>query len=326
MPGIFAILTATNLTSSAWVESVRAGSFMIQNIRVMLETHLEKTMKTMLTSFIALVPGVCCADISLVYPQQTQCKTTLSAMQISGSRMRVDIEAENEKFSMLFDGMEDIITTLDHSEKQYHQTEVDEDALDYSKDVMSSAGTFMDKQMQNIQAQMKQQCAQLEKQGMSCPNMDLSSMMRNAQAMMDQNASQIQIRQSDKKQTVAGMDCKTFDRYLNRTRTREECYIEPKDLLMPEQDRKYLLRNMKVMLRYSDTFGSLAEKFKTTQTDQEKLPDPANKNMLLAQTCFAPNGDEAGRIEVQVSNTPVDETRFDIPAAYRMMSMTGQDQ
>lgn len=279
-------------------------------------------MRAMLISFLALVSGVSQADTSLIYPQQAQCKSNVLALQISGSRTRYDSVSENQPYSMLFDGTEDIITTLDHSNRRYHQVEVDEDALDYNKDVMSSAGTFMGNQMQNLQAQMKQQCAQMEKQGMSCPNMDLSSIMQSAQVMAGQNASKIELRPGDKNKTVAGMACKTYERYENGRKQSEECYIEPKDLVMSEKDKKYLLRNMKVMTHYALSFAGLSEKLNIVDKQAPAQPDPADKDILLSQVCFAPDGSEVGRIEVQVSNAAIDEASFDIPAGYQVMSMT----
>lgn len=271
---------------------------------------------------MALTPSVSQADLSLIYPQQAQCKSNVSAIQISGSRMRFDSVMEDKKYSMLFGGMEDIITMLDHSGRQYHQTEVDEDALDYNKDVMSSTGTFMYKQMQAMQVQMKQQYAQMEKQGISCPNMDLSSIIQSMQASAGQGAAKIEIRPSEKNQIVAGMACKTFDRYENNNKKSEECYIEPKDMVMSDKDKKYLLRNMKVMTHYALSFAGLSEKLDIVDKQAPAQPDPSDKDILLSQICFSPDGSEAGRIEVQVSNAVIDEASFDIPPGYQVMSMT----
>jgi len=281
-------------------------------------------MQAILILSLAVLPTAALADVSLVYPQQAACKSTMTSIQISGSRMRMDSVMDSKNYSMLFDGMEDMITMLDHSSRQYHQTEVDEDALDYDKDVMSSTGTYIDNQMKAVQAQMKQQCAQMEKQGFSCPNMDLSSIMQNAQAMMGQSAPKMEIRASDKAQTVAGMACKTFDRYENGIRASEECYVEQKDMPMPDKDKKYLLRNMKVMLHYGDTFTGFSEKLKMTDAEKSSLPDPANSNLLLSKTCFSPVGDEVGQVVVQVSNEIIDASGFAIPAGYQVMNMMGQ--
>lgn len=281
-------------------------------------------MKRQLAASLLLTSGVASADVSLVYPQQVACNSTMTSIQISGSRMRMDGEMDSKKYSMLFDGSEDMITMLDHSSREYHQTEVDEDALDYSKDVMSSTGTYIDKQMNAVQAQMKQQCAQMEEQGFSCPNMDLSSLLQNAQAMMGQSTPQMEIKASDKTQIVAGMACKTFDRYENGIKASEECYIEPKDMPMPDKDKKYLLRNLKVMLHYGDTFTGLSEKLKMADTEKSSLPDPANSDLLLSKICFTPDGNEAGQLVVQVSNQIIDASGFAIPAGYQVMNMTGQ--
>ncbi len=275
--------------------------------------------KTALIACVIMMSNTASADVNLYYPQQAECKSTVSAMQISGSRMRFDSMMENKKYSTLFDGLEAVITMLDHDERQYHQTEVDEDALDYTRDVMSSTGIFMDKQMKTVEAQMKQQCDQIEKQGMHCP--DMSSMMQSAQAMMGQSIPSIEIKHSDKVQTIAGMACKTVERRENGIKVSEECYVEAKALSIPEKDRKYLLSNMKVMLHYSDSFSGLTKKFIKPVADGASLPDPANKDILLAKTCLAPDGSEAGRIEVQISAAVVEESRFAIPADYQMMDM-----
>ncbi|MGH8050194.1 MAG: hypothetical protein ACREPB_05990 [Arenimonas sp.] len=279
-------------------------------------------MKIPLTLVLLTMSNAVSADVSLFYPQHAECKSTVAAMQISGSRMRFDSVMDSKKYSTVFDGMEDMITMLDHAEHRYHQTELDEDALDYNKDVMSSTGTFMDNQMKTVQAQMKQQCAQMEKQGMRCPDMDLSSMMQSAQAMMGQGTPKMEIRQSDKNQTTAGMACKTFERYENGIKVTEECYIAPKDFSMSDKDKKYLLRNMKVMLRYSDTFAGLTKKFSLPEPDQTSQPDPTNSDILLLQICLSPDGSEAGRIEVQISNALIDEASFEIPPGYQVMNMT----
>jgi hypothetical protein len=281
-------------------------------------------MRVLLIGFMALVPGISVADVSLIYPQTVQCKSNVSGIQIANSRMRFDSVMENRKYSMLFDGMEEIITTLDHAEQQYFQTEVDEDALDYNKDVMSSAGTFMDKQMQAMQAQMKQQCADMEKQGFNCGSMsDLASMMKNTQAMMGSHLPKVEIKPSDKTQTVMGMTCKTFDRYENSSKIAEECYIEPKDLLLSEKDKKHLLRNMKVMLHYGNSMSGFAEKMKAITHSASVQTDPADKDVLLSKICFAPDGSETGRVEVQINNEVIDEVRFDIPPGYQATNMMG---
>ena len=118
------------------------------------------------------------------------------------------------------------------------------------------------------------------------------------------------------------MACKTYERYENGRKQSEECYIEPKDLVMSEKDKKYLLRNMKVMTHYALSFAGLSEKLNIVDKQAPAQPDPSDKDILLSQICFSPDGSEAGRIEVQVSNAAIDEARFDIPAGYQVISMT----
>ncbi|MGH8106282.1 MAG: hypothetical protein ACREO2_08180 [Arenimonas sp.] len=271
-----------------------------------------------------IVPGVALADVSFTYPQLAGCETKMLSIQVAGSRMRIDSPMQGHKFSMLFDGLEDMVTSLDHQNHSFYQIEVDEDALDYNADVMSSTGTYIGNQMNTMQAQMKQQCAQMEKQGFSCANMpDMASMMQSVQAMSAQQMPVIEVKQSDKNQTVAGMACKTYDRFQNGIKTSEECYVEPKDILMLEKDKKYLLRNLKVLYRHAKTMTGLTDKLMPATNTAASVSDPADKDFLVSQVCFAPSGNEVGRIEVQIGNTPIDESSFEIPPGYQAMKLMG---
>lgn len=271
---------------------------------------------------ILLMPCLAWADISLIYPQQAQCQSKMSDIHISGGRMRMDGMMDGRKFSMLFDGMEDIITSLDHSNHTYHQTEVDEDALDYNTDVMSSTGNFIGNQMNAMQELTKKQCEQMEKQGYSCANMpDMASMMQSVQSMATRQTPAIEIKPTDKIQTVAGMACKTYDRYQNGSRSSEECYVETKDIVMSDKDKKHLLRNMKVMQHYAKSMTGLTDKLMAGKDKTSEQSDPADRDILLSQICFSPDGNEAGRIEVQISNTPIDTSSFEIPPGYQAMNL-----
>lgn len=281
----------------------------------------------LMIALLSLTPGLASADISLSYPQQTACKTMVSSIQISGSHMRLDSNMENGNYSMLFDGLEDIITSLDHQGKSFHQIEVDEDALDYNKDVMSSTGNYIGNQMKAVQDQMKQQCAQMGKQGFSCANLpDLSSMMQSAQAMAGQQMPTVEIKQSDKNQAVAGVACQTYDRIENGSRISEACYVEPKDFPMSEKDKKYFLRNLKVMLHYTQSMSGLTDKLGVKKGNTPVQADPANKDILLSQVCFTPDGSEAARIEVQINSAAINQDLFEIPSGYRVMNMQEQQQ
>lgn len=274
--------------------------------------------------FLLLMPGLASADISFNYPQQAHCQSKMSVIQLSGSRMRMDGETDGRKYTMLFDGMEDIITSLDHSSQSYHQMEVDEDALDYNADVMSSTGNFVGNQMNAIQAQMNKQCEELEKQGGSCAGMpDLASIMQNAQSMASGQKPMMEIKPSDKVQAVGGIACKTYDRYQNSMRSSEECYVETKDMTMPDKDKKYLLKNMKVMQHFVKSMTGFATKLMPGKDKVQAQSDPADSDFLLSQVCLSPDGNEAARIEVQISNATIAEGSFEIPPGYRVMNLKG---
>ena len=136
----------------------------------------------------------------------------------------------------------------------------------------------------------------------------------------------IEIKSTDKIQTVAGMACKTYDRYQNGIRSSEECYVETKDLVMPDKDKKYLLRNMKVMHHFAKSMIGLTDKLMAGNEKTSGMPDPADRDVLLSQICFSPDGDEAGRIEAQISNMTINAGNFEIPPGYSAMNISDQGQ
>ena len=126
------------------------------------------------------------ADARIDYTLQGDCSVEPSALQISGSRMRIDHEIAGHPGSSLFDGLEETMVYLDHERRRYHEVAVDFDATDYTADVARSSMNYLDKQMEEVQQQMEENCRQAEKQGMACPQqgaMDIEAMMAMAQGM-----------------------------------------------------------------------------------------------------------------------------------------------
>jgi hypothetical protein len=126
------------------------------------------------------------ADARIDYTLQGDCTVEPSALQISGSRMRIDHEMAGHPGSSLFDGLEETMVYLDHERRRYREVAVDFDATDYTADVAKSSMNYLDRQMEKVQQQMEENCRQAEKQGTACPQqgaMDIQAMMAMAQGM-----------------------------------------------------------------------------------------------------------------------------------------------
>jgi hypothetical protein len=139
------------------------------------------------------------ADVSLTWTAQGgPCPVEPTALYVQGSMLRADTRQAGMDFSMIYDGVEQLGTQLDHNQRTVYQTEFDDDALDFQGDVAHATGVRVDKEMGKAQVEMEQakvqmaeQCRELERQGMACPQIampDLSAMMdpENMQALMEQ--------------------------------------------------------------------------------------------------------------------------------------------
>ena len=98
--------------------------------------------------------GAASADTTLRYTAQGDCPAIADSVEISGALIRFDVHELGEEYYSVFDGAEELYTTMLPAQHKYAQVEVDEDALDYTGDVADSAGKYVDNQMQKMQAML----------------------------------------------------------------------------------------------------------------------------------------------------------------------------
>ena len=250
------------------------------------------------------------ADTTLHYAVQGSCPAIADSVEISGPLMRIETHAQGQDYFSVFDGSEDLYTTLLPAQHKYYQVEVDEDALDYTGDVADSTGKYIDNQMQKMQAMMQQQCADLEKHGGSCAAMpDLRSIMQGMAAQP-----KAELRDTGHKKTLAGVDCEVFEIFEDGVKKQEVCYAMTGDLSIPDADRKGLARGLKAMTRYGQAFAGMAEHF-------GGAPARKPEGLPVAQTCFDPAGQSIGQNALSISQETIAPERFDIPSGYTRMSM-----
>ena len=154
------------------------------------------------------------ADVTLTWAAEgAPCLVEPTALYVSGPMLRADTRQAGMDYSLVYDGIEQFGTQLDHTQRTVYQMEFDDDALDFQGDVAHATGVRVDKEMDKAQAeiekakvQMAAQCAELERRGYACPQVampDLSAMLEpeNMQAMMEQQQAM-----------MAQMDPKTLER------------------------------------------------------------------------------------------------------------------
>jgi hypothetical protein len=256
---------------------------------------------------LALAPGIALADARLDWQRQGTCPVLFASIDIAGSRLRFDLPAEpGEPFWSVFDGEEDLVTTVIPSQQTYMTMEVDADAADYMGDVGTSTVTFMDRQM----AQAREQIAQMQKNchGRGCPQVpDLDAMM----AMATGGAQPaIEARDTTETGDANGVACAWREWVQAGQVVRRECLAKVAELPLADADRGGFARGMKVMTHYGDSFGAVRDRFGLA-----KEPAPPPGQLAVAQVCFA-GGSESGRATMVMAPTAVDPARFEIPPGY----------
>jgi hypothetical protein len=264
-----------------------------------------------------LIAASCClllaraahADSALHYRVDGACPVLAESIEISGSKLRVETTMDGERFVSVFDGDEDLMTSLMPADRTYHQTEVDEDAADYTADVSTSTTIFMDRQMAQMGEQLKQQCAQLQKQakGFDCSQMmDLQAMMKNVMP----TAAPISVVDTGRDETIGGIACRWSEWTQSGRKTREECDAGVATLPLPDADRRGLARGMKVMQRFSESFSAMRDRYGGDA-------NPAPKGELpVAAHCFDVDGKSTGQVRLDIVDAPLDPARFAIPDGY----------
>lgn len=280
-------------------------------------------MKILIATACFAVSGAAFADARIAYAVEGSCKALADSIEISGSRMRIDMRMDGQVMSSLFDGEEDTVTSLMHDQKQFHEMEVDEDAADYTADVMGSTMTYVDKQMDAAMAQMKKQCEQMKSQSRGrgsvstpCDNMpDLRSMM--ASAMGPANQAKPELRETSREDAIAGATCRWTEVWQGELKLREQCDADIVSLPLPDGDRGSFARGMRVLTSYGDAMKPAVDRF--AAANQDTVPVPPKGKMTLAGNCFDANGERVGHYAADITVGSIDPQRFQVPAGYTAM-------
>jgi hypothetical protein len=258
-----------------------------------------------------ILAGTASADTTLRYTAQGDCPAIADSVEISGALMRFDVHEQGQEYYSVFDGDEGQYTTMMPAQHKYHQVEVDE-ALDTAGGVADNADTYIDSQMQKMQAKVQQQCADLQRNSGTCaPMPDMSSTIQAVAASQPRT----EVRDSGQRKTVAGVACSVFEMLENGVKKQEVCYAQPEDLPIPDPDRKGLALGLKVMNRYGRAFTGTAVHLAAAPV-QAQTP----QGLPVAQSCFDAAGKASGQNSVSIAQDKIAPERFDIPSDYSKLS------
>jgi hypothetical protein len=255
----------------------------------------------------ALVLAAACgsahADAHLDYAAQGTCPVLFRSIEVAGPRLRIEVEPTGgEPLSSIFDGEEDLVTTLIPSQRVFMRQEVDADAADYMGDVAGSSVTYMDKQMAKAKALMEEQCKH-----QSCPQMpDFAAMM----GTMRPPADPITTRDTGEAGNVGEVACTWREWVQAGGVVRRECLADITAMPLADADRAGLRRGMRVMMNYGEAMGAIRDRFGLAPE-----PNPPPGKLAIAHVCFA-GGAESGRVSATMVQSPVDPARFEVPAGY----------
>lgn len=247
------------------------------------------------------------ADTTLHYTVQGECPALADSVQVSGSLMRLDEHAGNQDRVSIFDGIDDVYTTLSPQRHQYRQVEVDEDAADDDDDVADNSRQHMDNRMQKVQGLLQKQCAQ--NPGGACAAMpDPHSLLQSISSAKPR----VELHDLGHTKSVAGANCNVYELTENGIKTREVCYAQVSELPIPADDREGLGRGLQALNEYDKARGGMIDQVGATSHGSADQP----QGFPMAQTCFDASGQTLGQAAADISQEAIAADRFDIPTDY----------
>ncbi|MGH8029765.1 MAG: hypothetical protein ACREO3_07520 [Arenimonas sp.] len=247
--------------------------------------------------------GMARADGRLDYRVDGDCPVLFRTIEVAGPRLRFEVTPiSGGQFVSIFDGDEDLVTSLMTDQRKYLRMEVDADAVDYTGDVASSSVKYMDRQIAEAKKLMEASCGQG-----GCPQgLDIEAMMRAAMP----STPSIEARATAEVGDAGGLACTWREWVRDGAVVRRECLVKLADLPLPDRDRAGLVRGMRVMLNYGDAMAPMRDRFGAARE-----PEMVAGQLVARQVCFAA-GVETGTAMLGVMQALVDPSRFEIPAGY----------
>jgi len=298
------------------------------------------------------------ADAVLEYAGGSEaCHGEFTRVAVQGLSMRIDGAPPGQDYSFVFDAAEKTGVTLDHRRKQFFEMELDDDAIEFTGDVMKSTSNMVDRKTEKMQADLAQACAQSGSR-MNCAAVDAmrsggangkagipqidpklmeQMMQQNMQHMTKEQRAQTEeamknmrasgyfgpqsepvIEATGEKREVGGLSC-TVERVTQDGQLlREDCRTTLDALGLDPADVKRMLRVIVRMQKYSSAVTSNLRLIKNVSSVRRDNVDP--QHPLVERRCFD-QGKPSGEVTLRVRNESVPADWFVTPADYSRMDM-----
>jgi hypothetical protein len=296
------------------------------------------------------------ADAVLEYRGGSEvCHGEFTRVAVQGLSMRIDGAPPGQDYSFVYDAAEKAGVTLDHRNKQFFEMELDDDAIEFTGDVMKSTSNMVDRKAEKMQAEMAQACAQSADR-MNCAAVDAmraagtngqpgiaqidpklmeQMMQQNMQHMNAEQRAQMEqamknlrssgagfaarsapvVEATGEQREIGGLACKVERVSQDGQPLREDCRAPLEALSLDAGDVKRLQRALGRMEKLA---GTIRDNFRMARGSMREINHP--QDLVVERRCFD-HGNPGGTVALHVRREAAPAEWFTTPADYRRMDM-----
>ena len=296
------------------------------------------------------------ADAVLEYSSGSDaCHGEFTRVAVQGLSMRIDGAPPGQDYSFVFDAAEKTGVTLDHRRKRFFEMELDDDAIEFTGDVMKSTSNMVDRKTEKMQADMAQACAQSGgrancaaadamksagangKPGMPQidPKLMEQMMQQNMQHMNAEQRAQMEqamknlrtsgtpgfaaappvIKSTGERREIGGVAC-TVERVSQDGELLNEDCRAPLDAL--DLDAGDLKRLQRAIGRMEKLAGAIRDNMRFARMTRREMNYP--QNVVVERRCFE-HGKPSGTVSLRVRRDAAPAAWFTTPPDYGRMDM-----
>jgi hypothetical protein len=294
------------------------------------------------------------ADAVLEYSSGSDaCHGEFTRVAVQGLSMRIDGAPPGQDYSFVFDAAEKTGVTLDHRRKRFFEMELDDDAIEFTGDVMKSTSNMVDRKTEKMQADMAQACAQSGGR-MNCaaadamksgangtpgipqidPKLMEQMMQQNMQHMNAEQRAQMEqamknlrsaggygaaaapvVEATGERREVDGIACTVERVSQDGQLVREDCRAPLEALGLDGADLQRLQRAIGRMEKFA---GTIRDNMRIARGSMREMAYP--QNLVVERRCFA-QGKPTGSVALRLRREAAPAAWFTLPADYARTDM-----